>query len=158
MGNNNSTDVTDGLTKRQRKFVEELLNPLNRTYVEAYRKAYNPAPESLPKTVRDNASRLRAHSGVVAALEAARVRMERERARDALATRRAVTTALWNEVDTDDSNSSSRVAALRLLGLDAGMFAERQRIEVSEPLPESEADILAAIEETLRGAIADREA
>lgn len=153
MSGNNSTVVDFGLTKRQLKFVEELLNPLNRSYVEAYRKAYDPSPESLPKTVRDNASRLRAHSGVSAALDAARVRLERERARDAASTRRAVTTALWNEVDSDSSNSGSRVAALRLLGLEAGMFAEKQRVEVSEPLPESEADILAAIEDALRGSL-----
>jgi len=154
MSDNDITKDKPKLTARQEKFVEELMNPQNRSYVSAYRKAYDPAPDSLPKTVRDNASRLRNHSGVVAALEVARARLERERARDAVATRRAVTNALWSEIDSDDSNSSSRVAALRLLGLDAGMFVERQRVEVSEPLPDSEAELLAELESRLRTALA----
>jgi len=141
------------LTPRQKHFVKELCNPENRSYVAAYRKAYSPSPDSLPKTVRDNASRLRRHSGVIAALDVARAELERVRAREAVATRQAIRVRLWEEIDATDTPSASRVAALRLLGLESGMFAERAKVEVSEPLPESEADLVAELEARLREAL-----
>jgi hypothetical protein len=139
------------LTGKQRAFVDAILDPEIRSYADAYRAVYSTASMS-PKVVRNEASKLRAHPGVTMALDAARSRVERERARDGVAERQAIRRRLWAEVDDQDTPSASRVQALRLLGLASGtgMFSESQRIEVSEPMPASEAETMAEIEALLR--------
>ena len=145
------TEKEKTLTGKQRAFVDALLDPSMRSYADAYRAVYSTANMS-PKVVRNEASKLRAHPGITMALDAARERVERERARDGVAERQAIRRRLWTEVDDPDTPSASRVQALRLLGLASGtgMFSESQRIEVSEPLPTSEAETMAEIEALLR--------
>lgn len=140
------------LTGKQSAFVDALLDPEMRSYADAYRAVYSCEAMS-PKAIRNEASKLRAHPGVTMALDAARSRVERERARDGVAERQAIRRRLWSEVDDPDTPSASRVQALRLLGLASGtgMFSESQRIEVSEPMPASEAETMAEIEALLRG-------
>lgn len=134
------------LTKKQQAFVLNLQDPDVKSYSDAYRKAYD-CERMSPKAIRIEASRLHAHPLVITELDKAAEKAARERARTKIAERQAVHRKLWSEVDDPDTPSSSRVAALRLLGLEAGMFSER--VEVSETLPKSDAETLAEIEEIL---------
>ena len=134
------------LTKKQQAFVLNLQDPDVKSYSDAYRKAYD-CERMSPKAIRIEASRLHSHPLVTIELDKAAEKAARERARTKIAERQAVHRKLWSEVDDPDTPSSSRVAALRLLGLEAGMFSER--VEVSEPLPKSDAETLAEIEEIL---------
>lgn len=134
------------LTKKQRGFVDALLDPDIKSYSDAYRRAYDCGRMSA-KAIRVEASKLHSHPGVTNALDRAREKADRERARTKIAERQAVHRKLWGEVDNPDTPSTSRVAALRLLGLEAGMFSER--VELAEKMPKSDADTLAEIEEIL---------
>ena len=138
------------LTKKQRAFVVNLQDPDVKSYSDAYRNAYD-CEKMSPRAIRIEASRLHAHPLVTTELDKAAEKAARERARTKIAERQAVHRKLWSEVDDPDTPSSSRVAALRLLGLEAGMFSER--MEVSEPLPKSDAETLAEIEEILGEAV-----
>jgi hypothetical protein len=80
------------------------------------------------------------------AVERGQRALERHRARNRLNQARAVMDGLWAETTAQDATSASRIQAYRLIGLESGLFTERQRIEVAEPMPESESDILAEIE------------
>ena len=139
------------LTQKQDAFVQAVLDPEIRSYADAYRAVYVTEGMS-PKVIGNAASKLRAHRGVTMALDAARDRVERERARDGVAERQAIRRRLWAEVDSEDTPSASRVQALRLLGLASGtgMFSESQRIELTEPMPATEAETMAEIEALLK--------
>ena len=54
--------------------------------------------------------------------------------------------------DDLDTPAASRVAALRLIGIESGMFKERSAVEVSGAAPNSEAETLVELEEILREA------
>jgi len=142
------------LTRKQRAFVDAVIDPDIRTYADAYRQAYS-AENMSNRAVRVEAARLHAHPGVVSALDKARTKMEKVKARTAIMERQAVKQKLWDEVDNYETPSASRVAALRLLGIEAGMFAEKSKIEVSEPIPDSDIEIMAEIESMLSSDIID---
>ena len=114
------------LTKKQQGFVTALCDPDVKSYSEAYRTAYDCGNMS-QKAIRIEASRLHAHPGVSAALDKAKDKADRERARTKIAE--------------------------RLLGLEAGMFSER--IEVAEKMPKTDAETLAEIEEILGNVLDD---
>lgn len=138
--------VANELTKKQQGFVTALLDPEVKSYSEAYRVAY--ACENMsPRAIRIEASKLHAHPKVTSALDKAKDKADRERARNKIAERQAVHRRLWAEVDGEETPSTARIAALRLLGLEAGMFSER--IEVGETLPKTDAETMAEIEEIL---------
>jgi len=134
------------LTKKQQSFVTALLDPDVKSYSEAYRVAYD-CERMSPKAIRIEASRLHSHPLVTTALDKAKLKADRERARNKIAERQAVHRKLWGEVDNPDTPSTAKIAALRLLGLEAGMFSER--VEVAEKMPKSDAETIAEIEEIL---------
>lgn len=134
------------LTKKQQSFVTALLDPDIKTYSDAYRLAYNCGSMS-PRSIRIEASKLHAHPGVGSALDIAKEKADRVRARTKIAERQAVHRKLWAEVDAEDTPSTARIAALRLLGLEAGMFSER--VEVAEKMPKTDAETMAEIEDLL---------
>lgn len=133
------------LTKKQKAFVEAVLDPDCGTLVEAYKRAYDTGSMT-PKVIRNESSTLRAHPGITMAVERGQQALERHRARNRLNQARAVMDGLWAETTAMDATSASRIQAYRLIGLESGLFTERQRIEVAEPMPESESDIMAEIE------------
>ena len=147
------------LTEKQAAFARAVVEPdpetgKPRSLAGAYRSAYN-TEKCSPKTVREAASRLRADSNVAAMVEREQGRVERLRVRDAANVRRGILTRLDSIADDPEQNGSARVAALRLAGLEAGMFRERQSLEVSGALPGSDVETLAEIEATIREALAE---
>jgi phage terminase small subunit len=139
------------MTHKKRAFAEALLDPECRSYSEAYRRAYD-AEGMKPAAVRVEASKLAKDPNVTLIIDKHRARLEAQKARTAIAERQAITNRLWSEIDDPDTPSASRVAALRLLGLNVGLFTERTEATLSEPLPQSEAETLAEIEDMLGGA------
>jgi hypothetical protein len=146
-----------GLTEKQAAFAKAVVEAdpetgKNRTLADAYRSTYD-TDGCTSKTVRDEASRLRSDPGVTAAVEREQARVERLRVRDAANVRRSILSRLDSIADDPAQSGSSRVGALRLAGLEAGMFRERSQVEVAGILPKSEGDTLAEIEAVLREAL-----
>ena len=141
----------DSLTPRQRGFVRALLEGAE-SITAAYRSSYT-ADKMSPEAVRVEASRLHKHPKVSLALDEGRAAEDRVRLRDGANRRRGVITRLDAIADDYDAPAASRVAALRLLGLESGMFTEKQKVEVSHPTTTTEAETLIELEDTLREAL-----
>tara|TARA_R110002020_G_scaffold152829_1_gene331812 strand:- start:30 stop:503 length:474 start_codon:yes stop_codon:yes gene_type:complete len=147
----NAKRAIDELTAQQRLFVQELLGGAE-TLTAAYRAAYK-VSKMTADAVRVEASRLKKHPKVALALEEGRAAEERRMLRDGANKRRGVISRLDSIADDEESPSASRVAALRLIGLELGMFKERTAMEVSGPAPDSESATLLELENTLREAL-----
>ena len=91
-----SANLPSGITEKMFRFAEEVANGLSAA--DAYRAAFNTS-NMLPKTVRDEASRLLKNPGVTAALEARRTqkthqqRVSRQKSED------RVWSHLWGLID-----------------------------------------------------------
>ena len=139
----------DGLTDKQKNFVKALIDPECRSYSDAYKLSYDTTNMN-EHTIRTEASKLRNHPDITAAMEKEIERAERLRVRDSIAVRKAVTNRLWAEVDSPDTPSASRIQALKLIGVEAGMFTEKKDVSVNEgPMPKSRAEMLEEISDLL---------
>ena len=141
------------LTARQKKFADRVLDGSSPTLVHAYRAVYDCKGDTVKqkKAQANEASRLWKHPGIVSYGEAFRKKAEAQRVRREVGERTRITERLWQEAN-DSERSSDRISALRLLGLEAGMFTER--IEVKESNDElTDAEVLAEIEIALRNVI-----
>ena len=141
------------LTARQRKFATKVLDGSSPTLVHAYRAVYDCKGDTVKqkKAQANEASRLWKHPGIVRYGEEFRKKAEAQRVRREIGERTRITERLWQEAN-DSDRASDRISALRLLGLEAGMFTER--IEVKESNDElTDAEVLAEIEIALRNVI-----
>ena len=141
------------LTARQKKFADMVLDGSSPTLVHAYRAVYDCKGDTVKqkKAQANEASRLWKHPGIVSYGEVFRKKAEAQRVRREVGERTRITERLWQEAN-DSERSSDRISALRLLGLEAGMFTER--IEVKESNDElTDAEVLAEIEIALRNVI-----
>lgn len=141
------------LTARQRKFADRVLDGSSPTLVHAYRAVYDCKGDTVKqkKAQANEASRLWKHPGIVSYGEEFRKRAQAQRVRREIGERTRITEKLWQEAN-DSDRASDRISALRLLGLEAGMFTER--IEVKDSNDElTDAEVLAEIEIALRDAI-----
>ena len=156
MGNDDGQgSVSKGraLTERQRKFATKVLDGSSPTLVHAYRAVYDCKGDTVKqkKAQANEASRLWKHPGIVSYGETFRKKAEAQRVRREIGERTRITERLWQEA-LDSDRASDRISALRLLGLEAGMFTER--VEVKESNDElTDAEVLAEIEIALRDAI-----
>jgi|TARA_R110002012_G_scaffold241755_1_gene416043 hypothetical protein len=147
----------DALTARQVAFARGVFEGKARTLAEAYRAAYDVSGTSpaQKKAQANEASRLWKHPGVRAWVDRARREVDLRNARRAVGEREAIRTRLWAEVDGD--HAPSRLQALRLLGLECGMFREVNKLEVeTNAATMSDAEVIAEIESTLREQQQDR--
>ena len=146
------------LTGKQQAFARAVVEPdpetgKARSLTAAYKLAYDTKGCS-PKTMREEASRLRADPKVAAMVEAENARLERIRARDEGNRARGVLSRLDAIADNSESDNV-KVQALRLLGLECGLFRERQSLEIAPgQLPATEASTVAELEATLREVLA----
>jgi len=141
----------DELTAKQRLFVQELLGGAE-TITAAYRASYT-ADKMTPEAVRVEASRLHKHPKVSLALDEGRAAQERQMLRDGANRRRGVIFRLDAIADDEEAPAASRVAALRLVGVELGMFKERTAVEVNGPAPNTVSETLIELEATLRDAL-----
>ena len=149
MGNKSNVADPDQLTIKQRKFCDELTSGNSPTMTAAYAAAYDVVLDN-PKAKRRasrEASRLAKHPGCESYMERARSAVAAQRSRRDLGTREMVKRKLWEEAEGAD-RSSDRIAALRLLGLEASMFTER--VEVTDDASKlSDTEVIAEIEAAL---------
>jgi hypothetical protein len=139
----------EGLSDKQSSFVKALMDPECRSYSDAYKIAYS-TENMNPHTIRTEASKLRNHPDITAAIEKELERAERLRARDSIAVKKAVINRLWSEVDSLDTPAASRIQALKLIGVENGMFTENKNVSVSDgPLPKSRAETMEEISDLL---------
>ncbi len=142
----------DALTTRQLAFARSIVEGKTRTLAEAYRSAYGVTGTSVTqkKSQANEASKLWKHPGVRAWVDRARREIELRDARRSVGEREAIRTRLWGVADNAD-RESDRLTALRLLGLECGMFAETNKLEVeTNAASMSDAEVIAEIESALR--------
>ena len=114
-----SATLPSGITEKMYRFAEGVADGLSAA--DAYRAAFN-TQNMLPKTLRDEASRLLKNRGVSTALEALRAektyqqRVSRQKVEDRLWER------LWSLIDGVETLPSVKVWALTLAAEIAGMM------------------------------------
>lgn len=121
------------------------------TMREAYQSIYS--DRGTKGTAQAEASRLWRNPQVQRAAEAARREVDAQRRRRLAAERDRIRDRLWAEADSAD-RASDRIAALRLLGTQAGVDMFAQRLEVSATETRSTgAEVLADVEAMLERAL-----
>ena len=106
------------LTAKQMKFVEEVSEGGSQS--NAYRKAYDTS-QMAPKTIWEEASRLRRHPKVAARIEELEAEKEARRRMQALSREDRVLQEL-EKIAFGDGPASGRLKALELLGKHVGLF------------------------------------
>lgn len=118
----------NALTKKQKRFAEAIALE-DMTGADAYRTAYNATGK--PKTIGDNASRLKNDSRIQAEIEALE-RAKELSAWHSVESLRALVVSTLTSVATDPATkASTRVSAVKVLGTVVGVdaFRETKRIE-----------------------------
>ena len=106
------------LTAKQMKFVEEVSEGGSQS--NSYRKAYDTS-QMAPKTIWEEASRLRRHPKVAARIEELEAEKEARRRMQALSREDRVLQEL-EKIAFGDGPASGRLKALELLGKHVGLF------------------------------------
>jgi len=114
------------LSPKMRKFAENVA--MGETGADAYRKAYNTTAK--PKTIGDNASRLKADSRIKAEIEAYQLAIESQKYQSAANIRALVVQSLVQVLIDSESSPAHRISASKVLGSisEIGMFTERKEI------------------------------
>jgi len=110
------------LTAKQMKFVEEVSEGGSQS--NAYRKAYDTS-QMAPKTIWEEASRLRRHPKVAARIEELEAEKEARRRMQALSREDRVLQEL-EKIAFGDGPASGRLKALELLGKHVGLFKPKE--------------------------------
>ena len=110
------------LTAKQMKFVEEVSEGGSQS--NAYRKAYDTS-QMAPKTIWEEASRLRRHPKVAARIEELEAEKEARRRMQALSREDRVLQEL-EKIAFGDGPASGRLKALELLGKHVGLFKHNE--------------------------------
>ena len=133
------------LTAKQMKFVEEVSECGSQS--NAYRKAYDTS-QMAPKTIWEEASRLRRHPKVAARIEELEAEKEARRRMQALSREDRVLQEL-EKIAFGDGPASGRLKALELLGKHVGLFklkevpvVERSVEDISNQLQRRLEDLL----------------
>jgi len=110
------------LTAKQMKFVAEVSEGGSQS--NAYRKAYDTS-QMAPKTIWEEASRLRRHPKVAARIEELEAEKEARRRMQALSREDRVLQEL-EKIAFGDGPASGRLNALELLGKHVGLFKPKE--------------------------------
>jgi len=110
------------LTAKQMKFVEEVSEGGSQS--NAYRKAYDTS-QMTPKTIWEEASRLRRHPKVAARIVELEAEKEARRRMQALSREDRVLQEL-EKIAFGDGPASGRLKALELLGKHVGLFKPKE--------------------------------
>ena len=110
------------LTAKQMKFVEEVSEGGSQS--NAYRKAYDTS-QMAPKTIWEEASRLRRHPKVAARIKELEAEKEARRRMQVLSREDRVLQEL-EKVAFGDGPASGRLKALELLGKHVGLFKPKE--------------------------------
>ena len=114
-----SAKLPSGITQKMQRFAEGVADGLSAA--DAYRAAFNTS-NMLPKTVRDEASRLLKNHGVSAAITACRAEFERKQQISRQKIEDRLWERLWGLIEADSTPPSAKVKALTLAAKLAGML------------------------------------
>jgi len=137
------------LSPKMRKFAENVA--LGETGADAYRKSYNATGK--PKTIGDNASRLKADSRIKAEIEAYQLAIESQKYQSAANIRALVVQSLVQVLIDSESSPAHKISSAKVLGSisEIGMFVDRKEITYTQP----SADIRNTIMDQLRTIASD---
>jgi len=135
------------LTSKQKAFAKEVA--LGATGADAYRKAYN--SKGKPKSVGNNASKLKAHDGIALEIKAIQEAIEFNKAHSTAQLRALVVSQLTKEALNEDNPPASRLTALKALGTVAGVdaFVERKEIKTIRDSDTARADLMAQLKQAI---------
>jgi hypothetical protein len=114
-----SSKLPSGITQKMQSFAEGVADGLSAA--DAYRAAFNTS-NMLPKTVRDEASRLLKNRGISAAIEARRAEFERQQQISRQKTEDRLWEHLWRLIEADNTPPAVKVKALTLAAKLCGML------------------------------------
>jgi hypothetical protein len=118
------------ITYKMQVFAEHVA--VGQKLADAYRAAFNTGT-MLPKTVRDEASRLAKNPGVAAAIVARKAEIDREHHVLALRTEDRIWQHIWALVESQSVAPSIRVRALGLAARLCGMFKRPEDLAPAFP-------------------------
>ena len=133
------------LTAKQMKFVEEVSEGGSQS--NAYRKAYDTS-QMAPKTIWEEASRLRSHPKVAARIMELEAEKEARRRMQALSREDRVLQEL-EKIAFGDGPASGRLKALELLGKHVGLFKPREVREVERSVEDVSNQLQRRLEDLL---------
>lgn len=122
-----SANLPTGITTKMQCFAEAVAEGLSAA--DAYRTAFNTS-RMLPKTIRDEASRLLKNPGVTAAIEASRAEKRHLRCIKVQTAEERIWEQLWAVIEGEAVPPSAKLKALALAAELAGMMGN------SNPNPE----------------------
>jgi hypothetical protein len=138
-----SANLPSGITEKMYRFAGGVADGLSAA--DAYRAAFN-TQNMLPKTVRDEASRLLKNRGVTAALEALRAEKTYQQHLSRLKVEDRVWSHLWGLIDGVETPPSVKVRALTLAAELAGMMGGvSNQEEGPSTIEELEAELLSKL-------------
>jgi len=114
------------ISPKMRRFAENVA--MGETGADAYRKSYNATGK--PKTIGDNASRLKSDSRIKAEIEAYQLAIESQKYQSAANIRALVVQSLVQVLIDSESSPAHRISASKVLGSisEIGMFVDRKEI------------------------------
>jgi len=133
------------LTSKQIRFVEEVSEGGSQS--NAYRKAYDTS-HMAPKTIWEEASRLRKHPKVSARILELETEKEARRRMQALSREDRILQELEN-IAFGDGSTSGRLKALELLGKHVGLFKPQEVPEVERSAQDIRNEIQRRLEDLL---------
>ena len=138
---------SSSLTSKQKAFAKEVA--LGATGADAYRKAYN--SKGKPKSVGNNASKLKAHDGIALEIKAIQEAIEFNKSHSSAQLRALVVSQLTKEALNEDNPPASRLTALKALGTVAGVdaFIERKEIKTIRDSDTARADLMAQLKQAI---------
>lgn len=145
--------VPGELTHKQREFAR--LVAMGETGASAYRKSYS--PNGKPKTIGDNASRLKADSRIQAEIEAYRLANEAAKYRTPQQLRELIIHSLVQVVIDPDAKHAQKVQAAKVLGTvaEVGAFVTRTEHRIIKSSEDARAQVLAKLREVLTDGATD---
>lgn len=145
--------VSGELTHKQQTFARLVAN--GATGADAYRKAYE--SKAKPKSVGNNASKLKKHAGIQRVIDAIKRANEVAAYQTPQHLRALVINSLVEVVTDDDVKASTKVAAAKVLGTVAGVdaFVTRSEHRVIKSSEDAKGALLAKLREVMKSDAVD---
>jgi hypothetical protein len=145
--------VSGELTHKQQTFARLVAN--GATGADAYRKAYE--SKAKPKSVGNNASKLKKHAGIQRTIDAIKRANEVAAYQTPQHLRALVINSLVEVVTDDEVKASTKVAAAKVLGTVAGVdaFVTRSEHRVIKSSEDAKGALLAKLREVMKNSATD---
>lgn len=143
-----STDVSKGLTHKQKTFAREVAK--GATKAEAYRRSYK--PNATPATIHTAPYEVAAHPAVNREIEAYRLALAAQEYQSPAALRALVIQSLVQVVIDPEAKQATKVAAAKVLGTvtEVAAFTERKEVTTIKHSVDARAQVLEQLRAIMR--------